>query len=98
MAYNLIITPLAEQDIAESYQWYNEQQDGLGNDFLNELERSLDLIKTNPHQYQVRYKQIRMTKVRRFPICLHYLVREEEIFVQAILSTSRNPRIWRKKK
>jgi hypothetical protein len=49
--------------------------------FLNELERSLDLIKTNPHQYQVRYKQIRMTKVRRFPICLHYLVREEEIFV-----------------
>jgi hypothetical protein len=34
MAYNLIITPLAEQDIAESYQWYNEQQDGLGNDFF----------------------------------------------------------------
>lgn len=50
MAYKLVIKPLAELDIAESYQWYDEKLEGLGDDFLNELERSLELIKTNPHQ------------------------------------------------
>lgn len=98
MAYNLIIKPLAELDIAESYQWYNGKQEGLGDEFLNELDRSLESITINPHQYQVRYKAIRMAKLRRFPICLHYLIREEAIFVQAVLSTYRSPKIWRKRK
>jgi plasmid stabilization system protein ParE len=97
MAYKLIIKPLAERDITETYQWYNEKQAGLGDDFLNELERSLDFIKANPNQYQIRYKEVRMTKVRRFPICLHYTLTEHLIFVHAVLSTSRNPRIWKER-
>lgn len=98
MAYKLVIKPLAELDIAESYQWYDEKLEGLGDDFLNELERSLELIKTNPHQYQVRYKATRMAKLRRFPVCLHYLIGEEAIFVQAVLSTYRSPRMWKERK
>ena len=97
MGYNVIIKPLAEQDIAESYQWYNEKQAGLGDDFLSELDRSLEFIRTNPLLYQVRYKEIRMVKLGRFPICLHYMIKKEVIFIQAVLSTYRNPRIWKKR-
>lgn len=69
MSYRLVIKPLAEQDIIESYLWYNEKQPGLGEHYLKELERCFELLKMNPHQYQIRYKQIRMAKIKRFPIC-----------------------------
>lgn len=98
MTYRLIVKPLAEQDITQSYLWYNEQREGLGEEFLNELERSIQQIIANPHQYQIRYKEIRMAKIRRFPFCLHYLTSGETIFVLAVLNTSRDPRIWRKRK
>ena len=97
MRFRLIIKPLAEKDIEELYTWYNREQEGLGDDFLNELERSLELIASNPNQYQIRYKEVRMTKINRFPICLHHTVEKETVFIHAVLSTSRNPLIWRKR-
>ncbi len=98
MDYRLIIKPLAEEDIIGLCNWYDRKQNGLGGDLLNELERSVVLIQANPLQYQVRYKEVRMAKVRRFPICLHYTVAGETIFVHAVLSTYRNPRIWKERK
>ena len=95
MTYRLIIKPYAERDLEEAYVWYNEKQEGLGNRFLEQVERSLQFVEINPQQYQFRYKEVRMTKVNRFPFCLHYTIEEDAIFVHAVLSTSRNPEIWR---
>jgi toxin ParE1/3/4 len=97
MSYRIVIKPLAEKDIVELYTWYNQEKEGLGDDFLTELERSLEFIKANPYQYQIRYKGVRMTKINSFPICLHHTVQEEVVFVHAVLSTHRNPRIWEKR-
>ena len=95
MIYRLIIKPSAEKDMEEAYVWYNQKQDGLGNRFLDQVERSLQYVVNNPHQYQFRYKEVRMIKVNRFPFCLHYTVEVDAIFVHAVLSTSRNPEIWK---
>jgi len=66
MSYRLVIKPLAEKDIEESYTWYNQEKAGLGHSFLDQLERSFEFIEMNPGQYQVRYKDVRMAKINRF--------------------------------
>ena len=38
MSYTLVIKPLAEKDITETYTWYNQEQEGLGDTFLDQLE------------------------------------------------------------
>ena len=40
----LLIDILAQDDINQAYQWYQEQQDGLGEDFLNSLENAFNRI------------------------------------------------------
>lgn len=97
MSYRLVIKPLAEKDIAETYTWYNQEQVGLGDTFLDQLERSLEFLKKNPAQYQIRYKDVRMVKLNSFPICLHYTIEENTVFVHAAFSTSRDPQLWKKR-
>ena len=97
MSYRLVIKPLAEKDIEESYRWYNQEREGLGDIFLDQLERNLEFIEMNPEQYQTRYKEVRMAKINRFPICLHYTIEGNTVFIHAVLSTSRDPQIWKKR-
>ena len=60
VSYRLVIKPLAELDISETYAWYNVEQEGLGDAYLDQLERSLKFIEKNPKQYQIRFKGVRM--------------------------------------
>lgn len=97
MSYLLVIKPSAENDITDIYTWYNQEQRGVGDTFIDQLEKSLEFIKKNPEQYQIRYKDIRMVKVNQFPICLHYTIEGNTVFIHAALSTSRDPQRWKKR-
>jgi hypothetical protein len=48
MAKSLIILPEAEQDITEAYNWYQERELGLGEEFLRCIDASIQTIKRNP--------------------------------------------------
>jgi hypothetical protein len=48
MAKNLIILPQAEQDITEAYNWYQERELGLGEEFLWCIDASIQMIERNP--------------------------------------------------
>jgi hypothetical protein len=43
MSLPLLITPQAEDDIAEAKAWYNRKRDWLGQEFLLCVEEALDL-------------------------------------------------------
>ena len=47
----LIIKPRAVKMAREAYQWYEKQQAGLGDLFLNELERCYNKIENAPASY-----------------------------------------------
>lgn len=36
--YNLLINPFAELELEEAKDWYNLQQNNLGDKFINEIE------------------------------------------------------------
>lgn len=93
MNYRLIIKPLAQIDIEEAAVWYEQQKEGLGADFLEEIEDKFLIIEQNPNLFGVKHKQVHQAFLYRFPFSIHYIVETECIFVIAILHTNRNPSI-----
>ncbi|MEA5478727.1 hypothetical protein VB774_13960 [Pseudanabaena galeata UHCC 0370] len=70
MAKSLIILPEAELDITEAYDWYQERELGLGEEFLRCIDASIQTIKRNPEIYVFVHEQYRRTLVRRFPYAI----------------------------
>lgn len=89
--YNILILPLAKQDISENAKWYENRKKGLGKQFVREIRIKMDIIRKNPKAFAIRYKQIRTAVLNVFPYIIHYTVEEKRktIVVLAVLHTSR---------
>jgi plasmid stabilization system protein ParE len=96
--YNLIVKPFAEGDAAKAAVWYNDKSEGLGNEFLLALDDKITAIQKNPNHFQVVYRNIRRALTNRFPFGIFFIVEGDTIYILAILHTSRNPKIWKKRK
>lgn len=57
MVYNIRISDEAESDVLHSYRWYEEQKEGLGEDFLVVIDAGLLTISANPMIFQIRLKK-----------------------------------------
>ena len=64
---NLIILPEAEQDVAQASMWYEEQELGLGKEFVRCVDACIQFIRRNLEMYQVAHENYRRAVVRRFP-------------------------------
>ncbi len=93
----LILKPLAEIEITEAAIWYNFQRDGLGEEFLLALEAKFNEIKRNPYLFKIIYKNGRRAFSNRFPYGIFFITEETIIYILAIVHTSRNPKIWKRK-
>lgn len=92
---NLIILPEAELDLAQAYIWYEEQEFGLGEEFLRCVDACIQPIRRNPEAYQIAWETYRKAVVRRFPYVVFYEHSETTVIVYAVFHCSQNPRKWR---
>jgi len=67
MACRLEIRPLATIEILEAYDWYELQREGLGAEFLDELESFYSTLLQNPNSYGYYDRPVRQGKIDRFP-------------------------------
>ncbi len=97
--YKVKIDPEALADIQEITDWYNEAQAGLGKRFQKTVIRHINLLNKDPQIYAIRYKEIRCVLIKEFPYMAHFYLNDENntIEVLAVISTSRNPIIWKEK-
>jgi len=95
--YRLIINPFAELDLQSAFEWYDLQKEGLGEEFILEVDKTINRIIQNPNQFSVVKKFIRMAVVKRFPFGIFYLIKDDIINVFAIFHFSRNPAVWKKR-
>ena len=51
MPYKIEIRSLAKIEIFEAFDWYDAQREGLGLEFLNELEAFYKRLDRNPFSY-----------------------------------------------
>jgi plasmid stabilization system protein ParE len=94
MNYNLLILPLAEQDIKEINFHYKLVNKSLAEKFNKALKKEVTIIHKNPYLYQIRYDGLRLAKLNKFPYVIHYEIHSEIIVINSVYHTSRDSKIW----
>ena len=97
MKYRAIIRPEAENDLKEVFSWYEDKRQGLGYDFLLQVDAGLRFIEGNPEICSPEYKGARKYFIKRFPYKIIYLVEKERIIVLAVIHGKRNPNLIKKR-
>ena len=87
----------AEADLSEAAIWYQQQQRGLGDDFLDEVLTLSQSIKEHPLAYPVVHREVRRALTSRFPFGVFYRVEKEIIIIFAIMHASRDPSRWKER-
>ena len=92
--------PEADAEAESAALWYENRHDGLGQDFLAELERALTLIAESPGTWPVwpgmaASLGIRRFLLSRFPYGIAYGFSGSEVVVYAVAHLARRPGYWR---
>jgi toxin ParE1/3/4 len=93
--YRLIISHFAESDLQVTKEWYDLQKANLGEDFVYEVDKTLQIVLLNPLQFPKIKGMIRRALTQKFPFGIFFFVEEDIINVIAIMHCSRNPIIWK---
>ena len=84
-------TRRALAELLAAHQWYEEQEPGLGREFLRVFRRLVDAVAEHPAMYPRHRDTIRRAFMRKFPYSVFYSVEDDMILVIAVFATSRNP-------
>jgi plasmid stabilization system protein ParE len=95
MAARLIISPEAETDISQAYDWYECRRIGLGEEFLTALDACVQAICRNPEMHAKVHEDYRRGLLRRFPYAVFYECAGDIVTVYCVFHTSRDPDRWR---
>ena len=91
MSRSLIFLPEAELDVNDAYWWYEEKDQGLGDDFLRSLEQAYSRITTHPQQFPLRFDDVRRILIRRFPYAVYFYYDEFNVYVTYVFHTAQDP-------
>jgi plasmid stabilization system protein ParE len=91
MTFKLEIRPLATMEILEAYDWYELQKEGLGLEFLNELENFYKSLYSNPKTYSYYERPVREGKIRRFPYTVVYELFNTTIVIYSVFMAKQDP-------
>ena len=85
---------LAQQELDDAVAWYNKEGPGLGQDFLDELDRAVRRAVAFPFSCPEIDPGVRRCLLARFPYGLIYGIDQETIVVVAVAHLHREPRYW----
>ena len=85
----------AERELSESASWYESQNPGLGQRFLDQIQIALAGIAERPLLYSQLRPNIRRCSLRRFPFGILYKIEGEMVVVVAVIHGKRNPGRWK---
>ncbi|MBS1664230.1 MAG: type II toxin-antitoxin system RelE/ParE family toxin [Bacteroidetes bacterium] len=99
MAYKIFISEAAKDDTEIAFNYYEDQREGLGEKFLEELEKRYNDLSTSPHNYGFIDDRalIRDIKIERFPYVIIFEIIDDSIQIYSVFCTYQHPkRILRK--
>jgi plasmid stabilization system protein ParE len=91
MNYDIIFDGSAREDIANAYQWYENQQLKLGDRFFKNIESAFNNIQKNPKAFKKVSANHHQYPMSKFPFVILYEISENNIFIDAVYHTSKNP-------
>jgi toxin ParE1/3/4 len=87
----------AEFDLDESAAWYDEQEPGIGEEFMTETRMAIRRILDNPDTYPIVRGNVRRFVMKRFPFLIYYTSDVNELTVLRVIHSSREPDEWKKR-
>jgi toxin ParE1/3/4 len=88
----LVYRPEATADVRAAFEWYEQQRDGLGGEFLVELAKAERALQTSPLAFRILRRDARRIMLRRFPYQLFYRVMTDVVVVVACVHGRRSPK------
>jgi len=85
----------AEEEMTESASYYEDMAVGLGSDFLDEVQSTIERICENPKIAEKEMKNIRRITLARFPYSIFYAEDEGQIIILAVAHHKRRPGFWK---
>jgi plasmid stabilization system protein ParE len=84
-------TTAANREIRSALGYYEDQEEGLGLKFLDELEATISRVVAMPEAWKPLSTRTRRCLFHRFPYGVIYQIRGEEILVVAVMDLRRDP-------
>ena len=92
------VHPEVYDELEEARSWYENNAEGLGADFLEEVERAINTIRRTPEAWPVYMDDVRRFLVHRFPFAVLYRHDDVKIRIYAVAHLRRKPGYWKKRK
>lgn len=90
--YKILFNELAESEFVIAFQYYEQQQIGLGVKFEIDTEFIIQHISENPYIFQRKFKHYREAPLNKFPYFIVYEIFEKTVMINSFFHTSRNPK------
>jgi plasmid stabilization system protein ParE len=83
---------VAEKEFDGSIAYYENEREGLGQEFRTTIEQYFQRIADHPEWFpKIRGEVRRAVVLRRFPFVIHFLIEAERIVILSVFHTSREP-------
>jgi plasmid stabilization system protein ParE len=89
MNFTIRVQAEAVIEIQDAFEWYEAQKEGLGLDFIEEIESGLKHISNHPKYYTAINSQFRRFKIYRFPYLIIYEIDQYEVVVNTVRHAKR---------
>ncbi|NOY82644.1 MAG: type II toxin-antitoxin system RelE/ParE family toxin [Kiritimatiellaeota bacterium] len=87
--------PEAEVEFLEAIDYYERREEGLGIDFVVEVQSAIDRAVQNPRVWTVLEDDVRRCQTKRFPYGVLYSEDPDGVFGLAVMHLHRAPDYWK---
>lgn len=93
MSYTSVFSKKAQKEMDASWEWYEERKRGLGDLFIEEVIKVVQIIESDLAQFPLKFKSYHETLIDTFPMLIIYKVnrRKKLVKIHSVFHTSRNP-------
>jgi len=80
----------ATTEFRDAIDWYEDQEDGLGDDFIDEVDATVEKIRRLPRRFPTKFRDVRRALVSRFPFAVYFQEAEDEVLIVAVYHLHRD--------
>lgn len=85
----------AREEFSNAVSYYDSQKEGLGDEFADEVWRTISRIVSRPRASQPLSARTRRCITKRFPYGVIYRAEANSILIIAVMHLKRHPESWR---
>ncbi|MDB5347567.1 MAG: plasmid stabilization protein [Schlesneria sp.] len=84
-------------ELRQAAQWYDQQESGVGREFLTAVDQGLNRLLHDPTARPIAAERTHRQSLDRFPFELLYRICQTRIEIVAVAHHSRRPGYWQKR-